>query len=393
MLMLHIFVTNLEYLNTMETPFVYGKVATGNYFTDREEEIKLLKQNFLFGTNTILISPRRWGKSSLVKKAADEIMAKEKSIRIVQLDLFNLRTEEEFYKSLSEKLLISVSSKVDEVIANAQKFMKQWVPKITFSPDAQQEFSFGLNWQEIKKQPDEILDLAENIAAEKGIKIVICIDEFQNISYFDHPLSFQKKIRSHWQRHQNVSYCLFGSKRHMLMDVFTSPSMPFYKFGHLMFLEKIPTKYWVDFIRGQFKATGKKISTQQSAEIALLAQNHPYYVQQLAQLCWLRTEKEVSDSIINEALEALVLQLSLLFQNLTESLSSTQLNFLKAIINKVKMFSSKDTIEKYQLGTSANVIRIKKALIGKEIIDDQTGNIEILDPIFAIWLKEFYFKS
>jgi hypothetical protein len=288
---------------------------------------------------------------------------------------------------------MAVSSKVEELIANARKFMKQWVPKITFSPEAQQEFSFGLNWEEIKKQPDEILDLAENIATEKGIKIVICIDEFQNISYFDDPMAFQKKLRSHWQRHQNVSYCLYGSKRHMLMDVFTSPSMPFYKFGHLMFLEKIPTKYWIEFIKGQFRKTGKKISKQQCSEIAISAKNHPYYVQQLAQLCWLRTENEVTGSIINEALESLVLQLSLLFQNLAESLSSTQLNFLKAIIDKVKMFSSKDTIQKYQLGTSANVIRIKKALIGKEIIDDQGGVIEILDPIFTIWLKEYYFTN
>ena len=84
--------------------------------------------------------------------------------------------------------------------------MKQWVPRITFSPDDQQEFSFGLNWQDIKKQPDEVLNLAENIAIEKSLKIVLCIDEFQNISYFDDPLAFQKKLRAHWQQHQNVSY-------------------------------------------------------------------------------------------------------------------------------------------------------------------------------------------
>ena len=377
----------------METPFVYGKIATGNYFTDRENEIKLLKQNFLHGTNTILISPRRWGKSSLVKRAADEIMVTEKSIRIIHVDMFNIRSEEEFYKSVSENILRAVSNKIDDLIANAQKFMKQWVPKITFSPDAQQKFSFGLNWKEIKNQPDEILDLAENIATEKGIKIVICIDEFQNISYFDDPLAFQKKLRSHWQKHQNVSYCLYGSKRHMLMDVFTSPSMPFYKFGSLMFLDKIPTEYWKDFIQKQFKATGKKIDKQQSSKIAMLVQNHPYYVQQLAQLCWFRTEKEVTDQLITEALESLVLQLSLLFQNLTESLSTTQLNFLKAIIDDVKMFSAKETLEKYQLGTSANINRIKKALTGKEIIDIQGGTIEILDPIFAIWLNAYYFRN
>lgn len=376
----------------METPFVYGKVAKGSSFTDRETETKQLKQNFQSGTNTILISPRRWGKTSLVQKAAGEIVIAEQSIKVVQLDLFNLRSEEEFYKSLSEKILKEVSGKLEELAANAQKFMKQWMPKISFSPDAQQDFSFGLNWEEIKKQPDEILDLAEHIAAEKGIKIVICIDEFQNISYFDNPLAFQKKLRSHWQKHQHVSYCLYGSKRHMLMDVFTSPSMPFYKFGYLMFLEKIPTKYWITFIQKQFKKSGKKINKKQSSKIATLVQDHPYYVQQLAQLCWLRTENELKDEMIDEAIDSLVLQLSLLFQNLTESLTTTQLNFIKAIINEVKMLSAKKTIDKYQLGTSANVNRIKKTLIGKEIIDDQGGKIEILDPVFEIWLKNYYFR-
>lgn len=375
----------------METPFVYGKLATGKYFTDRETEIAQLKQNFLLGTNTILISPRRWGKTSLVKKASDEITATNDLIKILQIDMFNIRTEEEFYKSLSEKLMKAVSSKMEELVENAQKFMKQWVPKITFSPDAQQEFSFGLNWEEIKKQPDEILNLAETIALEKNIKIVICIDEFQNISYFENPLAFQKKLRSHWQNHQHVSYCLYGSKRHMLMEVFTSPSMPFYKFGNLVFLEKIPTKYWIEFILQQFNSSGKIISGQHAEAIATLAKNHPYYVQQLAQLCWLRTENEITDVIVREALESLVLQLSLLFQNITESLGTSHLNYLKAVIEEVRMMSAKKTIENYNLGTSANVSRIKKALIDKEIIDDQGGRVELLDPIYAIWLRDYYF--
>lgn len=377
----------------METPFIYGKVATGDHFTNREEESKLLKQNFISGTNTILISPRRWGKTSLVKKVAGEINSAEKQIKIVQMDMFNIRTEEDFYKSLSENLLRAVSNKLEELISNTQKFMKQWVPKITFSPDAQQEFSFGLNWEEIKKQPDEILGLAESIAREKSIKIIICIDEFQNISYFKEPLAFQKKLRSHWQTHQSVSYCLYGSKRHMLMDVFTTPSMPFYKFGSLIFLGKIQENYWVPFIQKQFKNTDKKITKKLSLEIASLAKNHPYYVQQLAQLCWLRSEKEATDSVIEEALDSLVLQLSLLFQNITESLNTNQVNYLKALLDNQKMFSSKKTIEKYKLGTSANVSRIKKALIDKEIIDDRGNEIEMLDPIYAIWLKKYYFKS
>ncbi|MCB0806735.1 MAG: ATPase, partial [Bacteroidales bacterium] len=232
----------------MEMPFIFGKLALEQNFTDREKEIEHLKQNFTGGINTILISPRRWGKSSLVQKAGKEAAKSDKNLRMVYIDLYNIRREEDFYKYLSEKVLSAVSNKLEELAENAKKFLKQWIPKISFTPDAQQEVSFGLDWQQVKKQPDEILNLAETIALEKNLKIMICIDEFQNIGYFNDPLAFQKKIRSHWQKHQNTSYCLYGSKRHMMMEVFASPSMPFYKFGDLMFLQKIPTEKWHPFI-------------------------------------------------------------------------------------------------------------------------------------------------
>ncbi len=375
----------------MKTPFIYGKLATDENFTNREKELEKLEQNFLSGTNTILISPRRWGKSSLVLKAINEVKKKNNSIIVVSIDMFNIRSEDEFYRILAESLMRAISGKLYEVIDNVKKFLKHWIPKISISPDSQQEFNLELNWHELKKQPDEILNLPENIAISKAYKVVVCLDEFQNISYFEDPLAFQKKLRSCWQHHQHVTYCLYGSKRHMLMEVFTSPSMPFYKFGDLMFLTKISIEYWKIFIISQFNATGKEISHEQAGKIATLVDFHPYYVQQLAQASWLRTDKIVSDSIIDQALETLVLQLSMLFQNITETLSNSQINFLKALLDGVSRFSSKRNIDKYHLGTSANVVRIKKALINKEIIDDQPGEIKILDPVYAIWLKMYYF--
>jgi len=375
----------------MNTPFTYGKLAIESNFTDREEELVQLKQNFISGINTIIISPRRWGKSSLVLKAANEVRDTEKSIRIVLIDLFNVRSEEDFYRELFEKIIQAVSGKLDEVIANIKKFMKQWVPQISFSPNSQQDFTLSLNWSELKKQPDEVLNLAEKIAKDKKIRIVVCIDEFQNIGYFEEPLAMQKKLRSHWQKHQNVSYCFYGSKRHMMTEVFASPSMPFYKFGDLMFLLKIPGTHWEDFIAERFQATGKKISRQQAGRIAGLVENHPYYVQQLAQLVWLRTKKTTLAEHIEQAHESLIMQLSMLFQNLTESLTNNHIAYLHALLDNVKQFSSKETIDKYHLGTSANVVRLKKSLISKEIIDEYRGEISILDPVYAAWLKRYYF--
>ncbi len=93
----------------METPFVYGKIAVNLNFTNRDKELKKLRENFLAGTNMVLLSPRRWGKSSLVRKAADGFIGKEKKIRFVFIDMFGIRTEEDFYKALLENTLQSVS--------------------------------------------------------------------------------------------------------------------------------------------------------------------------------------------------------------------------------------------------------------------------------------------
>jgi hypothetical protein len=341
----------------------------------------------------VLISPRRWGKSSLVQKSAKEAMQKDKDLHFCFIDAFTIRTEEQFYQVLASEVLKISSSRIEILIDNAKRFLGALVPKFTFTPGAQDELSLSLDWQEVKKNPDALLDMAEKIAVEKGWKLVVCIDEFQNITTFDNQLAFQKKLRSHWQKHQHVAYCLYGSKRHMLMDVFTSNSMPFYKFGDLLFLEKIHRNSWIPFICGRFKDTQKQISQDNAALIADLAECHPYYVQQLAQQSWLRTKNECTEQIITDAHEGIVSQLSLLFQSMTEELSTPQVNFLKALLNGVEKFSSKKVLDEYQLSSSANVARIKKSLENKEIIDLLEGKILVLDPMYKSWLMTRYFNK
>ncbi len=376
----------------METPFVFGRLAIKKNFTNREEEKSRLINNFLMLVNTTLISPRRWGKSSLVEKAALEAGKSDKNLRFCFIDAFNVRTEEQFYQALATEVLKSSATKLEMLIDNAKTFMGKFLPKLSFSPDNQHEVSLSLDWKEVKKQPDDILNMVEKIAIAKGWKFVVCIDEFQNIATFQNPVAFQKKLRANWQKHQHTAYCLYGSKRHMLMDVFTDTSMPFYKFGDLMFLEKIEKEDWIKFITGRFKDTKKIISKSNAALIADLAECHPYYVQQLAQQCWFRTKDECSEETVYEAHEGIVDQLSLLFQSKTEELSNSQVNFLKALLHDVTQFSSKEAMDRYNLGTSANVVRIKKSLENKEIIDIRGNDITLLDPMYKSWLKTRYFK-
>jgi AAA+ ATPase superfamily predicted ATPase len=375
-----------------DTPFVFGKLATKSDFTDRGNEVSLLTSNFRRLVNTIIISPRRWGKTSLVNRVSEILGSQDPDLKICHVDLFNVRTEQDFYITLASEILKATSTRWEERMQNAKDFLSRLLPRISFSPDAQSEISFGIGLDELKKNPDEILNLAETIAIERKLKIIVCIDEFQGIGEFGEQLAFQKKLRSHWQRHTHVSYCLYGSKRHMLLNVFSNPSMPFYKFGDLIFLEKISVENWVEFIQLRFSETGKKISIENATLIANITENHPYYVQQLAQQSWLRTDSICSNAIVNEAYNGIINQLGLLFINITESLSTMQLNFLKAILSGEKQLSSQSTLQKYKLGTSGNIIRLKQSLLTREIIDINANQIDLQDPIYKYWLIKEYFR-
>ena len=372
-------------------PFIFGKSSDMVNFTDREEEIIHLKTNFQSLVNTTIISPRRWGKTSLVAHVADNIQRENKLYKVCMLDIFNVRNEPEFYEYFAKEVLKATSSRWDEMAENAKVFLSHLLPKITLSPDTQAEISFGVEWEIIKKNPDDILNLPETIAKTKKIKVIVCIDEFQAINNFSESLAFQRKLRSNWQHHHNVGYCLYGSKRSMLLDIFSNASMPFYRFGDIMFLQKISNEKWGLFIEKRFKDTGKTITVKDAQYLAELVDNHSYYVQQLAQQAWLRTDTVSSDVIIDEALRSIKNQLSLLFVSRVEKLSNTQINFLKAVINGETAFASQSVLKKYSLGSSANSSRIKEALISQEIIDITNQQVDILDPIFKLWLKEDYF--
>lgn len=376
----------------METPFIFGKIASAGFFTNRTEETSHLTGNFKSLINTVIISPRRWGKSSLVQKAAESILQKNQDIRFCFIDLFNVRSERQFYQHFSGEVLKATSGKADEIMETARNFLMRVVPSISFSPAPETDLSVNFDWKEVQKQPDEILNLPEKIAQEKKLRIMICIDEFQNIAGFDEPVEFQKTLRAHWQKHQHVGYCLYGSKRHMLLDVFNTQSMPFYKFGDVIYLDKIAEIHWIPFIIERFELSGKKITENGAKLICRLCENHPFYVQQLAHLSWLRTSTECDEPLVTEAFENLLLQLGFLYQTNTDSLSAPQVYFLDAVLKGEEKFSSKEVIQNYKLGTSANVSRIKKALINKEIIEIHRNNIEFIDPMYKHWLRVHYFR-
>jgi uncharacterized protein len=377
----------------MSRPFNYGKIAEVNYFTNRTKEVKWLETQVNAGINCILVSPRRWGKSSLIQHAAEMMKKKNKKIVFCFLDLYNIRSEKEFLELFSTTIIKATSTSFEDAVRNVKSVFKQLIPSVSLSSDPNAEIELSFNWKDLQKNITEVLNLPEKIAVQKNVQVVICVDEFQNISFMDDGVAFQKKLRAHWQKHQNANYILYGSRRHLMMDFFTKSTMPFYRFGEILFLEKIAESHWVPYIAGRFLATNKKISETLAGKIAQLVDNHPYYVQQLSQVVWQQTTKTASEVNLLEAIEELLDQYTILYQKEVDMLTNYQLNFLKLLCNDEVRHSSAGVLRAYNLGTSANISRIKTALQNHEIIDVLGKQVSFNDPLFAIWLKKRFFKQ
>lgn len=371
----------------MISPFRFGRIVSDEAFTNRTADITRLKLNLQNHINTVLISPRRWGKSSLVKKVVSEI--KSRNIIIIELDLLGLKNNGDFYNLIATETIKATSNKLDEWISTSKQFFRNLTPKISLGTDPLQEFSLSFEWNETEKHYKELLDLPDQLAKRKNLHIIFCIDEFQNIAEFkDADLTF-KRLRSAWQHHQNVTYCLYGSKQHMMTQLFKKQSNPLYKFGEVLYLQKIARAEWVAFIKENFKKTQKSISDNLAEKIAAITADHSYYVQQLAYITWSNTTKSVTEEILNISKDSLLNQNAMLYIRDTEDLTSNQLNLLKAVASgHYKGLSSKTIIDRFSLGTSANVLKLKNSLIQKELIDETVQGIDFIDPIYKLWFEK-----
>lgn len=374
----------------MDKPFIFGVPVEDSHFIGREGEINRLATNFKYGVNTVLISPRRWGKTSLVNKVAGMVVSKD--LLVVKMDVFSCRNEYDFYNVFSEAILKQTASKVEEWKDLAKGFIERLAPKISMSPDAMSEYSISLGITPKTHTPEEILQLPETIAQRKGCHVLICIDEFQQVGEFPNSLTVQKRMRSVWQHQKNISYCLYGSKMHMMTNLFQKKSYPFYKFGEMLYLKPISLEAWTVYISERFTQERKHISEKLIQRLCETVEYHSSYVQQLAYCTLLLTEENVTEEILVAAIEDLIAQNSSIFIEQTQSLTSYQMNFLRAILYGINNgFNEKEVRESFNLGVPSNVARLKKSLIDKELIEYTEKGVEIGDPVLRLWLKRVLF--
>lgn len=375
-----------------EQSFVFGVSVSDYNFIGRKEEIRRLKMNFEEGINTILISPRRWGKTSLVRKVC-EVVDRKKVIPVF-VDIFKCKTEYEFYNALAEAVLKQTASKAELWMDNARDFIARLSPKVSFSPEPNSEFALSLGISPKTHAPEEILSLAEEIAKKKQKRIVVCIDEFQQIGEMADSVSIQKRLRSVWQHQRLTSYCLFGSKKHTMMNMFQKRNMPLYQFGDFKFLDKIPTETWVEYIVQHFKDRQRTISTEQAAKICQLVDNYSSYVQQLSWLVFSLIDEGqvVTDEHLKQGVKDLLNSQEQLFMQQIEPLTAYQMNFLRCILSgHHDDFGETAVREEFQLGSVSNITRLKTALVDKDIVEMSGKRYYITDPVFALWFRSRMF--
>ena len=373
----------------MDKPFVYGAAVSGDNFTDRKKETKRLKMNFESGVNTILISPRRMGKTSIVGKVMSSMT--DPKIKVVMMDIYDCRSESDFYERFAASIIKGVADKVENMIAYVREFLGRFSAKVSVSPDPSLDYSLSFGISPKAADADEILNLPQRIASKRGVHIVVCIDEFQQIGEFPDSLTVQKRLRGVWQHQENVSYCLLGSKKHLMEKIFQRKSMPFYQFGDMIFLDKISTGDWIDYICSRFESRSMTITRSQAEKICMLVGNYSSYVQQLSWNVMIEADKVVSDADIDAGVEELLHQTSSLFMEQIGSLTSYQMNFLKAVVDGVHSgFTSSDVLARYSLGAKSNVARIQKTLIERELVEKRGKLIFASDPVFSTWFKREY---
>ena len=368
--------------------FVYGVAVSDYNFIGRERETKRLLDNFKGGINVILMSPRRLGKTSLVKHVCNKL--DDKDIITVYLDIFGCKSEYDFYNKLATEVLKQTASKHELWFEEAKEFLYRLTPKISFSPEPNSDFSISLGITPKTHTPEEVLQMAETIAIKRKKRIVICIDEFQQIGEMANSKQIQARLRTVWQHQKHVSYCLFGSKHHLMSTIFLHRSMPFFQFGDTISLNKIATEDWVEYIVSHFADGKRTISRELAEEICKFTENYSAYVQQLAWLVFtLKEEGEtVTENDVKQAENDLLATNDILFMQMIEPLSEFQLNFLRAIASGIKKdFGLSEVREEYNLGSYSNITRLKTALLERDLIEKKETELVITDPIFAKWLK------
>ncbi|MDI6792173.1 MAG: ATP-binding protein [bacterium] len=372
----------------MKNPFVYGGEVSGSAFCNREKEIQELIRDIQQGENIIIFSPRRYGKTSLIKRVLE--MAGQMDILTVYIDLYPAITKQKFVEVYARALAKSIKGKTETVYETLRGLLPRLVPKVVLKGDEGPDFEFSYDkTADTLPLLDDLLAAVRKQAEKKGQQGLVVFDEFQEIANYEDD-EIERKMRSIFQTHREISYVFMGSKKHIIFDLFSNPNRPFYKSGKHFPLGKIEKEVLADFVSSKFREGEIEITREMVSEIVDLCEAHPYYVQFLSHILWEEGEEkaEIGREELDTALQKLLKRESGSYITLWDTLSQKQRQIMSALSQeeKAEVFSSK-FLQKYNLGAASSLQKTLKSLMEKDLIEKEDGVYVMADVFFKRWIR------
>ena len=365
-------------------PFITSGYVSPEYFCDRENETQQLVQNIQGHSHTVLISPRRMGKTGLIEHCFNQEVIKN-DYHTFFLDIYSTMNLNDFVFLLGNRICRSLKTKDKQLMEMFVKVVKSIQFTIGFDEAGMMNGSFGLgDIKDSQKSLEEIFQYLE----EAKRPCVVAIDEFQQIEKYPEK-NVEALLRTYIQHCNNATFIFAGSQRHIIQNMFASASKPFYNSSNMMSLAPIAKEKYVEFAVRMFAIFGKVCAPEYIDNLYDTLEGHTWYMQAVLYLAFYMTDKKCSPTIINEALIKRVTDNEDVFESMYYGLSERQRAVLKAIAaeGKAKQTQSVAFIKKYGLTSASSVQSAIRQLMDKDLVTTEKGSYRVDDRFFGFWLK------
>ena len=369
----------------LRNPFVYQGYVSPTYFCDRTEETEELISNLQNGRNTVLISPRRIGKTGLIKNAFHHIMQTDKDARCIYIDIFATKNQHDFVELLTSAIAQEVMSKEKQAMKRLLEFFGSWRPVFSTDPiTGQPTVSVSIEHTQTAVSLKNVFDYLKQSSRE----VYVAIDEFQQIAYYPET-GTEALLRSYIQFVPNVHFVFAGSKRHLMSQIFYSPERPFYQSTVSMGLEPLHEEIYYDFSKRFFEGKKGTLSSEVFHDIYHRFDGVTRNIQLMLNRLY-ETEKNVVNlEQVNEAVRYIVNRSSVQYEELIGFFTDNQLSVARAVANEGLVVSpqSNDFARRYDLPSNSSIKTAMDYLIDKDVVCRTPSGYRIYDHFFELWLK------
>ncbi len=371
-------------------PFRYGALALDEAFTNREEEVAELTADALNGQDVVLFAPRRYGKSSLLWRVSQELIA-DKAL-VAQVNLMTTPTVTRLAEKLARTIYDDIASPLFRAKERLSIFQGLRVrPVVTVDPeDGSLSFSFDASPrpEDIGATLERLLELPGQLAGERKRPVVLILDEFQEIVEIDPGLP--RLMRSVFQEQPEVSHMYLGSKRHMMQRIFNDENEPFWRSAKQVELGVIEATPFSRYIERQFTRTGRTVEQGAIEEILEITSGHPYATQELCYFLWQATPPGGVASVdqVSNALAGVLNSEHAHFSLIWEGASAHQRLLLRALAEEPGHPLAGDYRRRHSLPAPSSVQRALQALERAELVSRDAGRAWIIEPFLAPWLLD-----